>query len=178
MSDTKRTLTFLNILREARKTWRLADYSDETPAEKLITLAGNVSDLCWEIAAASKVASPYNKIFSAESIKYNATNIINICVDELKNLGRGDEDAIELITTDGALWSWSLDTHPLNTLDQNTPTTERIQSLYTALGDLTNWWPNKTSPQKIGTPDAERERTFVNLAYEATCAIIATTHTN
>lgn len=176
MQNPDRIRVFINTLREAYKTGILADYSDETPTERLITLAGNVSDLCWETAAASKLASPYNKIASADSIKHNATNIINICVDELKNLGRGNEDAIELIATDGALWFWSFNTHPLNTLDQNTPTVERIQHLYVALGDLTNWWPNKISPQKTDAPDGEREKALITLAYEATCAIIATSH--
>ena len=176
MQNPDRIRVFINTLREAHKTGILADYSDETPTEKLITLTGNINDLCWETAAASKLASPYSKITSADSIKHNATNIINICIDELKNLGHGDEDAIELIATDGALRFWSLNTRHLNTLDQNIPTVERIQHLYAALGDLTNWWPNKISPQKTYTPDSERERALITLTYEATCAIIATSH--
>jgi len=174
MSNPTRALTFLNTLREAHRTGRLDDYSNETPTEKLITLTGNVNDLCWEIAATS---TPYNQATSIDGIKHYATNIINICIEELKNLGRGDEDTIELIATDGALWFWSLNQTPLNALDQDTSTIKRIQSLHVSLGDLTDWWPNKISPQNTDTPDAERERAFVNLAYEATCAIIATNPT-
>lgn len=35
------------------------------------------------------------------------------------------------------------------------------------------WWPNMISPQNEACLNEEREQAFVNLAYEATCAIIA-----
>lgn len=35
------------------------------------------------------------------------------------------------------------------------------------------WWPNKISPQINTELNSELERTFTNLAYEATCTIIA-----
>ncbi len=35
------------------------------------------------------------------------------------------------------------------------------------------WWPNKISPQNNVELNTELEQTFTNLAYEATCAIIA-----
>lgn len=173
MKTTDRIDTFTSTLREARKTGLPAAYSSDTPTDKLITLTGNVSDLCWEIAVNSKQASPATKIIMADSIKHNATNIINICITELKNLGHTTESAIELIATDGALWFWSINQHPLDKLDQDTPADERIQSLYIATGLLTEWWPNKISPQINIELNSELERTFVNLAYEATCAIIA-----
>lgn len=78
-------------------------------------------------------------------------------------------------TTDGALWFWNLPLRPLNTLDQDTPSAERIQSLNVTTGQLMEWWPNMISPQGEADLNAERERTFTNLAYEAACAIIAYT---
>lgn len=103
MNTIDRIDTFISTLREARKTGLPAAYSSDTPTDKLITLTGNVSDLCWEIAVTDKQASPATKIIMADSIKHNATNIINICITELKNLGHTTESAIELIATDGAL---------------------------------------------------------------------------
>ena len=173
MNTIDRIDTFISTLREARKTGLPATYSSDTPTDKLITLTGNVSDLCWEIAVTDKQVSPATKIIMADSIKHNATNIINICITELKNLGHTTESAIELIATDGALWFWSLNHYPLSTLDQDTPTLDRIQSLQISTGQLMEWWPNKISPQINIELNSERERTFTNLAYEATCTIIA-----
>lgn len=176
MNTTDRIDTFISTLREAHKAGLPATYSSDTPTDKLITLTGNVSDLCWEIAVTDKQANPATKIIMADSIKHNATNIINICITELKNLGHTSENAIELITTDGALWFWDINQHPLDTLDQYVPVAERIQSLYVSTGLLTEWWPNKISPQINTELNSELERTFTNLAYEATCAIIAANH--
>lgn len=173
MTSTSRIDTFINTLREASKAGPPASYNNDTPTDKLIALTGNVSDLCWEIAVATKQASPATKLIMADSIKHNATNIVNICITELKNLSHSSETAIELIATDGALWFWSLPLRPLNTLDQDTPPAERIQSINIATGQLMEWWPNMISPQGEVDLNAERERTFTNLAYEATCAIIA-----
>ena len=141
MEPTSRIDTFISTLRIAHKTGVLSTYSSDTPADKLITLPGNVSDLCWEIA--------------------------------VKNLGHTTESAIELVATDGALWFWDINQHPLNILDQYVPVAERVQSLYVATGLLTEWWPNKISPQNNVELNTELERTFTNLAYEAACAIIA-----
>ena len=176
METIDRVDTFINTLREAHKAGQPTGYASDTPADKLITLTGNVSDLCWEITVTDKQSDPANKIIMADSIKHNATNIINICIAELKNLGHTTEGAIELIATDGALWFWSINQHPLDKLDQDTPADERIQSLYIATGLLMEWWPNKISPQINIELNSELERTFVNLAYEATCAIIAHNH--
>lgn len=176
MNTTDRIDTFVNTLREASEAGPPASYTNDTPTDKLITLTGNVNDLCWEIVAATKQTNPANKIITADSIKYNATNIINICITELKNLGHTTESAIELIATDGALWFWNLPLRPLSTLDQDTPFAERIQSLNIATGQLMEWWPNMISPQGEVDLNEERERTFTNLAYEATCAIIAHNH--
>lgn len=176
MDATSRIDTFISVLREASKAGPPSEYSSDTPTDKLIALTGNLSDLCWEIAVVAKHADPANKIIMADSVKYNATNIINICIAELKNLGHTTESAIELIATDGALWFWNLPLRPLNTLDQDTPSAERIQSINIATGQLMEWWPNMISPQGEVDLNAERERTFTNLAYEATCAIIAHTH--
>lgn len=176
MNTIDRINTFISTLREAREAGLPATYSSNTPTDKLITLTGNVSDLCWEIAVADKQASPATKIITADSIKHNATNIINICITELENLGRTTEHAIELIATDGALWFWSLPLRPLNTLDQDTPPAKRIQSLQISTGRLMEWWPNMLSPQNEAHLNEERERAFVNLAYNATCAIIAYTY--
>ena len=173
MNTTDRIDTFISTLREAHKTGLPAAYSSDTPTDKLITLTGNVSDLCWEIAVTDKQASPATKIIMADSIKHNATNIINICITELKNLGHTTESAIELIATDGALWFWGINQHPLSTLDHYVPVAERVQSLYVATGLLMEWWPNKISPRKNVELNSELERTFTNLAYEATCTIIS-----
>lgn len=173
MNTIDRINTFISTLREASKAGLPAQYSSDTLTDKLITLTGNVSDLCWEITVTDKQADPANKIIMADSIKHNATNIINICITELENLGHTTESAIELIATDGALWFWSLPLRPLRTLDQDTPPAERIQSLQIATGQLMEWWPNKISPQNNVELNSELERTFTNLAYEATCAIIA-----
>lgn len=176
MNTTNRIDTFVGILRKACKEGQPTGYASDTPADKLITLTGNVSDLCWEIAVTDKQADPANKIIMADSIKYNATNIINICITELKNLGHTTEDTIELIATDGALWFWSLPQYPLNKLDQDIPPVDRIQSLYVTTGLLTEWWPNKITPQIGLDLNSEREREFINLAYEAACATIAHNH--
>lgn len=112
----------------------------------------------------------------ADSVKYNATNIINICVTELENLGHTTEDTIELIATDGALWFWNLNQYPLNKLDQDVDPADRIQSLNVAMGYLLEWWPNKITPQIGGDLNSELERHFSNLAYEVACAIIAHNH--
>lgn len=173
METIDRVDTFINTLREAHKAGQPTGYASDTPADKLITLTGNVSDLCWEITVTDKQSDPATKIIMADSIKHNATNIINICATELENLGHTTEDTIELITTDGALWFWSINQHPLNKLDQDIPVDERIQSLYVAAGQLTEWWPTKISPLTNTERKDELERAFVNLAYEATCAIIA-----
>lgn len=176
MDPTSRIDTFISVLREAHKTGLPSGYSSDNPADKLITLTGNVSDLCWEIAVGPKQTDPATKIIMADSIKHNATNIINICITELENLGHTTEDAIELIATDGALWFWNLPIQPLATLDQDTPPVDRIQSLQISTGHLTEWWPNMLSPQNEADLNAERERAFINLAYEAACAIIAHNH--
>lgn len=176
MNATNRIDTFISTLRIAHKTGVLSIYSSDTTTDKLITLTGNVSDLCWEIAVTDKQADPANKIIMADSIKLQATNIINICITELKNLGHTTESAIELIATDGALRFWNLPLQPLSTLDQNTPPVDRIQSLQISTGHLMEWWPNMLSPQNEADLNAERERAFINLAYEAACAIIAHTH--
>ena len=176
MDTTSRIDTFISVLRKACKAGQPTGYASDTPTDKLTTLTGNVNDLCWEIAAHAKQTDPANKIIMADSIEHNATNIINTCITELKNLGHTAESAIELIATDGALWFWSVNQHPLSTLDQYIPAAKRIQSLYVATGLLMEWWPNKISPQNNIEPNSELERTFVNLAYEATCAIIAHTH--
>lgn len=173
MTSVSRIDTFVNTLREASEAGLPASYASDPATDKLITLTGNVSDLCWEIAVSHKQADPATKIIMADSIKHNATTIINICATELENLGHTTEDTIELITTDGALWLWSFNRHPLNKLDQDVPVDERIQSLYVAAGQLTEWWPTKISPLTNTERKDELERAFINLAYEATCAIIA-----
>lgn len=176
MNTTDRIDTFISTLREARKAGPPATYSSDTPTDKLVTLTGNVSDLCWNVAVATKHSNPANKCILADRIKHDATNIVNICIAELKNLGHTTESAIELIATDGALWFWSINQHPLDKLDQDVNPVDRLQSINVATGDLLEWWPNKITPQITLDLNAERERTFTNLAYEATCAIIAHTH--
>lgn len=176
MNAIARIDAFIDTLREARKAGLPSGYSDDNPTDKLIALTGNISDLCWEIAATAKQADPANKIITADSIKHNATNIINICVTELENLGHTTEDTIELIATDGALWFWNLNQYPLNKLDQDVDPADRIQSLNVAMGYLLEWWPNKITPQIGGDLNSELERHFSNLAYEAACAIIAHNH--
>lgn len=176
MDPTSRIDTFISVLHEAHKAGLPSGYSSDNPTDKLITITGNISDLCWEIAVTDKQADPANKIIMADNIKHNATNIINICIAELENLGHATEDAIELIANDGALWFWNLPLRPLATLDQDTPSVDRIQSLQISTGHLTEWWPNMLSPQNEADLNAERERAFINLAHEATCAIIAHTH--
>lgn len=177
MNDINRIATFTATLREARKAGLPYGYSSDNPMDKLITLTGNISDLCWGLAVATKQVDPATKIIMADGIKHNAMNVVNICIAELEALGRATEDAIELITKDGALWCWSLNQHPLNKLDQDVSPADRIQSINVAMGNLLEWWPNKISPQNNVEPGSERERTFINLAYEATCAIIAYDHT-
>lgn len=103
MDDITRIDTFVKTLQEASATEPPPIYNYSDPTGKLIALTGDVYDLCWEIAATVKHADPSSKIVSADSIKYDATNIINICITELKNLGHTTESAIELIATDGAL---------------------------------------------------------------------------
>lgn len=176
MDTTSRIDAFISVLREASKAGLPTWHSSDTPTDKLITLTGNISDLCWEIAVTDKQVDPANKIIMADSIKYNATNIINICITELNNLGHTTEHAIELIATDGALWFWNLPLRPLNMLDQDTPPVDRIQSLQISTGHLTEWWPNMLSPKSEADLNAERERAFINLAYEAACATIAHNH--
>ena len=173
MNTIDRIDTFISTLREARKAGPPATYSSDTPTGKLVTLTGNVSDLCWNLAVATKHSNPANKSILADRIKHNATNIVNICIAELKNLGHTTESAIELIATDGALWFWSSNQHPLDKLDQDVNPVDRLQSINVVAGDLLEWWPNKIAPQITLDLNAERERTFTNLAYEATCAIIA-----
>lgn len=173
MNTIDRIDTFISTLRIAHKTGVLSTYSSDTPTDKLVTLTGNVSELCWNLAVATKHSNPAIKSVLADGIKHNATNIVNICITELKNLGHTTESAIELIATDGALWFWSLPLRPLSTLDQDTPPAERIQSLQISTGHLMEWWPNMISPRGEVDLNAERERTFTNLAYEAACAIIA-----
>ena len=175
MNTIGRIDAFISTLREAHKAGLPSGYSDDNPADKLITLTGNISDLCWEIVATTKQVDPSNKIITADSTKHNATNIINICITELENLGYATENAIELITIDGALWFWNLNQYPLNKLDQDVDPVDRIKSLNVATGHLLEWWPNKITPQIGGDLNSELERTFINLAYEAACATIATT---
>lgn len=79
-------------------------------------------------------------------------------------------------TTDGALWFWNLNQYPLNKLDQDVDPADRIQSLNVAMGYLLEWWPNKITPQIEDDLNSELERHFINLAYEAACAIIAHNH--
>lgn len=176
MNAINRIDMFISTLREARKAGLPASYTNDNPTNKLLTLTVSVNGLCWEIAVDAKQDDPATKIIIADSIKYNATNIINICITELKNLGHTAEDAIELIATDGALWFWSLSQHPLNKLDQDILPVDRIQSLQISTGHLMEWWPNMLSPQNEVDLNVERERAFISLAYEATCAIIAHNH--
>ena len=176
MDTPSRIDTFVSTLREAHKAGLPSGYISNNPADKLITLTGDVSDLCWKIAVSSKYTATSTKIILADGIKRNATNIVNICIAELANLGHSSETAIELIATDGALWFWNLPLRPLNTLDQDTPPADRIQSIQISTGHLMEWWPNMLSPQNEADLNAERERSFINLAYEAACAIIAHNH--
>lgn len=176
METADRIDTFINTLREAHKVGLPSGYDSDNPADKLITITGNVSDLCWCIAVTDKQSDPAVKTSLADSIKHDATNIINICITGLENLGHTTEHAIELIATDGALWFWNLPLRPLNTLDQDTPPIDRIQSPQISTGHLTEWWPNMISPQNEADLNAERERAFINLAYEAACATIAHNH--
>lgn len=176
MNTIGRIDAFICVLREALKAGLPSGYSDDNPTDKLIALTGNIGDLCWEIAATTKQVDPSNKIITADSIKHNATNIVNICIAELKNLGHATEGAIELIATDGALWFWNLNQYPLNKLDQDVDPADRIQSLNVAMGYLLEWWPNKITPQIGGDLNSELERHFSNLAYEVACAIIAHNH--
>lgn len=173
MNRTSRIDTFTNTLREACKTEVPASYIAGSTINKLTTLSAKVDNLCWEIAYATKQADPSNKIIAADDIKNSATNVINICIAELKNLGHTSEDAIKLITTDGALWFWDLNQHPLNKLDQDVNPIERIQSLHVAKGLLMEWWPIGISPENHIEPADTITQLFVNLAYEAICAIIA-----
>ena len=175
MNTINRIDTFISTLRTAHKTGVLSTYISDTPIYKLVTLTGNVNELCWNLAVATKHSNPANKRILADRIKHNATNIANICIAELKNLGHTTESAIELIATDGALWFWSINQHPLDKLDQDIDPIDRIQSIHVATGHLTEWWPNKISPQNNVELNSELERTFTNLAYEAACAIIART---
>lgn len=176
MNDVDRIDTFISTLRTAHKAGLLSTYSDDTAIDKLITLTGNISDLCWELAVATKQVDTATKIIMADGIKHNAMNVVNICIAELEALGHATEDAIELIATDGALWFWSLNQHPLNKLDQDVSPADRIQSINVAMGNLLEWWPNKISPQNNVEPGSERERAFINLAYGAACTIIAHKH--
>lgn len=173
MDATSRIDTFISVLREASKAGLPASYASDPATDKLITLMGNASDLCWEIVAATKRTNPANKIIAADSVKFNATNIINISIAELKNLGHTTEDAIELIANDGALWCWSFVNYPLDTLDRDIAPLDRIQSVLNAIGQLTEWWPSKITPRTGLGINQEIEQAFVNLAYNATCAIIA-----
>ena len=177
MDVVNRIDTFINTLREASKTEPPYNYDNGNPTDKLIVLTANVNDLCWELAAATKLTDPSNKIITAGGIKHNATNIIATCIAELKNLSHTTEGAIELIATDGALWFWDLDTPPLNKLDQEINPLERIQSLTVSLGNLAECWPIDISPENPLEIAEKCEQVFVNLAYEATCAIIAHDHT-
>jgi hypothetical protein len=176
MSDATRITTFISTLREAYKAGMPRNYNNGSPTDKLIILTGNVNDLCWEIAATTKRSAHSNKTTTTDSIKHSATNIINICITELKNLDHTTEDTIELIVTEGALWFWNITQHPLDKLDKDVPPADRIQSLYVATGDLMEWWPNKISPQNNAYLKSELERTFANLAYEAACATISANH--
>ena len=176
MDTTSRINTFISVLREAHKAGLPATYTNGNPTDKLITLTGNMSSLCWDIAVTAEQANPANKTILAVAIKHDTTNIINICIAELENLGHSTESAIELIATDGALWFWTLPQYPLNKLDQDIPPADRIQSLYITMGLLMEWWPNKITPQIGLDLNPERERKFINLAYEAACATIAHTH--
>lgn len=177
MNAVARIDMFISALREACKAGLPASYTNDNPTDKLITLTGNVSDLCWEIAAGPKQTDPATKTIMADQIKYTATNVIAICVTELKALGRADEAVIELIAIDGALWFWNLNAPPLNKLDQEIDPIERIQSLTVAMGNLAEWWPIDISPENPLEHAEKLEQVFVNLAYEATCAIIAHNHT-
>lgn len=176
MNDIDRIDAFIKTLREAYKAGMPHNYNNGSPTDKLIILTGNVNDLCCEIAATTKRSAHSNKTTTTDSIKHSATNIISICIAELKNLDHTTEDAIELIVTEGALWFWSLTQHPLDKLDKDVPPADRIQSLYVAAGDLMEWWPNKISPQNTAYLKSEIERTFANLAYEAACATISANH--
>ena len=176
MDDTTRINTFINTLREANSTEPPDNYNNQSPTEKLITLTRNIYYLAWDLASSAKQNNTYNATVTADIIKYDATNIINICVAELEALGHTSEAAIEFIATDGALWFWSLSDHPLNKFDQDIPPIERIQYLHAAAGQLTEWWPIKTSPLANADRNNEIEQAFVNLAYDATCAIIAHNH--
>ena len=173
MNTINRIDTFISTLRIAHKIGGPSTYSSDTTTDKLVTLTGNVSDLCWSLAVANKYSNLANKSILADGIKHDATNIVNICIAELKNLGHTTESAIELIATDGALWFWDANQHPLDKLDQDIDPIDRIQSIHVATGHLMEWWPNKISPQINIELNSELERTFTNLAYEATCAIIA-----
>jgi len=46
MNAIDRINTFISTLREARKAGPPASYTNDSPAGKLITLTGSVSDLC------------------------------------------------------------------------------------------------------------------------------------
>jgi hypothetical protein len=169
----QRTTDFFNTLREVNKLGAPNEYEPGKPIQNLAVLSDIVNTLCWHIDVATKQTAPAPAAHIKKEIERAATKAINICITELTHLGRSTDGAIELITTDGALWFWNIDTKPLSTLDLKTNYALRIQSLLVAAGQVAEWWPNKISPQENCDLPAEQERVFVNLAYEATCAILA-----
>lgn len=145
-----------------------------SPDANLITIAYNTADLCWSIRAL-KVSAEYEQVAACAraNISEAANNILRLCLTELDDMHKGVNRAGVTIVSDCADFCLHED-YPLNQLDLNIDTDERIKHLLEALGEAATYWLH--TDDATPTDIEYREGTIAMVAYQAACTIIANGH--
>lgn len=144
---------------------------DNDPASNLIILTSDTSDLCWSIRAL-KVAAENKQVavLSRKDITIKANHILRLCLPELDDMHKGVNRAGITITSACAEFNLR-GGYPLDRLDLNIDTDERIKRLIEAVGEAAPYWlhTDDATPTEI----EYREETIAMVAYQAACAIVA-----
>ena len=145
---------------------------DNNPTANLVTLSYDIADLCWSIRVLKDTTENERSIATAAraGITKAANHIIYLCLAELDDIRKGTDQASITITCDCAESSLR-GGYPLDQLDLNINTDERIKRLIEALGQAAPYWlhSDNTTQAEI----AYREETIAMVAYQAACTIVA-----
>lgn len=145
---------------------------DNNPTANLVTLSYDIADLCWSIRILKDTTENERSIATAAraGITKAANHIIYLCLAELDDMRKGTNQASITITCDCAEYSLR-GGYPLDQLDLNINTDERIKRLIEALGQAAPYWlhSDNTTQAEI----AYREETIAMVAYQAACTIVA-----
>lgn len=170
-STNEREQAIHAALTTAHKKWASPE-RDNNPAANLVTLSYDIADLCWSIRVLKDTTENERSIATAAraGITKAANHIIYLCLAELDDMRKGTDQASITITCDCAEYSLR-GGYPLDQLDLNINTDERIKRLIEALGQAAPYWlhSDNTTQAEI----AYREETIAMVAYQAACTIVA-----